>query len=102
MENKADTEWHAYVTAKLKEGDQRMNELATEMNEVKAQLVENTQATTRVEANTSEMLDVFLSWRGAMKVIEMTGRLARPLAYILTLFAAFVGFWAALKSGVGK
>lgn len=64
-------------------------------------LASNSESTARVEKNTAEMLVVFESWRGAMRALEMIGRMARPLGYIATLAAAIAGTWAALKSGAG-
>ena len=50
--------------------------------------------------DTAEMLAVFKSWQGAMKVMDMIGSLAKPLGYIAALIAAVVGIWNAMKSGV--
>lgn len=91
----------------LAEGDKRMNSLADEVTAVKleqaqfrVELAENTNATKRIEANTSEMLDVFESWKGAMKVLTWIGKAAKPLGYLVGLGASMAAFWAALKGGV--
>lgn len=91
----------------LTEGDKRMNTLADEVTVVKleqarfrVELAENTSATKRVEQNTSEMLDVFEGWKGAMKVLTWIGKAAKPLGYIVGLGASIAAFWTAMKSGV--
>lgn len=86
-------EFNTHVLNALKSGDGRMNKM-------EMLLSENTKSTSRTEKNTAEMLDVFQSWKGAMRALEMIGKLAKPLSYILGVGAALVAFWTALKSGV--
>lgn len=91
----------------LAEGDKRMNSLTDEVTAIKleqaqfrVELAENTNATKRIEANTAELLDVFESWKGAMKVLTWIGKAAKPLGYLVGLGASMAAFWAALKGGV--
>ena len=91
----------------LAEGDKRMDSLTDEVTAIKlehaqfrVELAENTSATKRIEANTAEMLDVFESWKGAMKVLTWIGKAAKPLGYLVGLGASIAAFWAALKGGV--
>ena len=91
----------------LAEGDKRMDSLTDEVTAIKleqaqfrVELAENTNATKRIEANTAEMLDVFESWKGAMKVLTWIGKAAKPLGYLVGLGASMAAFWAAIKSGV--
>ena len=71
-----------------------------EQSQFRAELAENTKATKRIEANTAEMLDVFESWKGAMKVLTWIGKAAKPLGYLVGLGASIAAFWTAIKSGV--
>lgn len=96
-----------YVAEELAEGDKRMDSLTDEVTAIKleqaqfrVELAENTNATKRIEANTAEMLDVFESWKGAMKVLNWIGKAAKPLGYVVGLGASITAFWAALKAGV--
>ena len=91
----------------LAEGDKRMDSLTDEVTAIKleqaqfrVELAENTNATKRIEANTAEMLDVFESWKGAMKVLNWIGKAAKPIGYVVGMGASIAAFWAALKSGV--
>jgi len=103
----ADENFEQYVAEELALGDKRMDSLADEVTAIKleqaqfrVELAENTKATKRIEANTAEMLDVFESWKGAMKVLNWIGKAAKPLGYVVGLGASIAAFWAALKAGV--
>lgn len=96
-----------YVAEELAEGDKRMDSLTDEVTAIKleqaqfrVELAENTNATKRIEANTAEMLDVFESWKGAMKVLNWIGKAAKPIGYVVGMGASIAAFWAALKGGV--
>lgn len=91
----------------LAQGDKRMDSLTDEVTAIKleqaqfrVELAENTNATKRIEAHTAEMLDVFESWKGAMKVLNWIGKAAKPLGYVVGLGASIAAFWAAFKGGV--
>ena len=95
------------LTDELAEEDKRMDSLTDEVTAIKleqaqfrVELAENTNATNRIEANTAEMLDVFESWKGAMKVLNWIGKAAKPIGYVVGLGASIAAFWAALKGGV--
>ena len=53
-----------------------------------------------IKTDTAEMLEVFESWKGAMRVMEMIGKLAKPLGYIVGFGASVAAFWTAMKSGI--
>ena len=95
------------VARALDKGDRRMNSLADEITAVKLEqaefrhlLKENTDDTKAIKADTAELLEVFESWKGAMRVMEMLGKLAKPLGYIVGFGASVAAFWAAMKSGI--
>lgn len=100
-------EFNNYVAKELRAGDKRMDEIVKtvaaiqiEQASAKVLLAENTATIQEIKTDTAEMLTVFKSWQGAMKVMDMIGSLARPLGYIAALIAAVVGVWTAMKSGV--
>ena len=91
----------------LAEGDKRMDSLADEVTAIKleqaqfrVELADNTSATKRIESNTAEMLDVFESWKGAMKVLNWIGKAAKPVGYLVGLGSSIAAFWTAMKSGI--
>lgn len=70
------------------------------MDKIEADLKTNNEATKRIEANTTEMLTFFNSVQGAFRVLDMLGKLAKPLAYILMVVGSLVGLWFTFKNGV--
>ena len=100
-------EFNNYVAHALRAGDRRMDEIVktvaaiqVEQASAKVLLAENTATIQEIKTDTAEMLAVFKSWQGAMKVMEMIGKLAKPLGYIVGLGASIAAFWNAMKSGV--
>ena len=101
-------EFNDYVAKELRAGDRRMDEIVKtiaaiqiEQASAKVLLAENTETIKEIKTDTADMLEVFESWKGAMRVMEMIGKLAKPLGYIVGLGASIAAFWAAMKSGVG-
>lgn len=100
-------EFNDYVAKELRAGDKRMDEIVKtiaaiqiEQANAKVLLAENTETINEIKANTADMLEVFESWKGAMRVMEMLGKLAKPLGYIVGFGASVAAFWASMKSGV--
>lgn len=95
------------IHADLADGDKRMFDLAQEITVIKLEqsdfrreLQANTEATKGIKADTAELLEVFESFRAAMKVLDWIGRAAKPLGYIIGLCASVAALWTAMKSGV--
>lgn len=100
-------DFHNYVAQELRAGDKRMDEIVAtvaiiqaEQASAKVLLAENTETIKQIKTDTADMLDVFDSWKGAMKALEMIGKLAKPLGYVIGLGASIAAFWTALKSGI--
>ena len=100
-------EFNDYVAKELRAGDKRMDEIVKtiaaiqiEQASAKVLLAENTETIKQIKTDTADMLEVFESWKGSMRVMEMIGKLAKPLGYIVGLGASIAAFWAAMKSGV--
>ena len=100
-------EFRNYVANELRAGDRRMDEIVntvaqiqTEQASAKVLLAANTETIAQIKTDTAEMLSVFESWKGAMRAMEMLGKLAKPLGYIVGLGASMAAFWVALKSGI--
>ena len=100
-------EFNDYVAKELRAGDKRMDEIVKTVSQIQAEqasakvlLAANTETIAQIKTDTAEMLGVFESWKGAMKVMEMVGKLAKPLGYIVGFGASVAAFWATMKSGV--
>jgi hypothetical protein len=77
---------------RLDSGDERMAR-------IESALLANTEATARVETNTSDMVEAFGNLKGAFKVFNWIGRAAKPLGYIAGAIAAIISLWTAFKAG---
>lgn len=100
-------DFNNYVAQELRAGDKRMDEIVAtvaiiqaEQASAKVLLAENTETIKQIKTDTADMLDVFESWKGAMKALEMIGKLAKPLGYVIGLGASIAAFWTAIKSGI--
>ena len=83
------------IEDRLKEGDAAMKQL-------KDDLAENTAATKRIDASTADIVEFFQSMKGAFKVLNWIGQLARPISAIVAFCVALWGVWIAFKTGVPK
>lgn len=68
------------------------------LDDFESRLEENTTLTKRIDTNTADMVELFNSWKGAMKVLDVLGRVAKPLLAIGGLIAAMFAW----KTGTGK
>ena len=69
-------------------------EIAVEANRVTAAA-----AVLAVTTSNAEMLGFFNNMKGAFKVFDMVGKLAKPLGYIVGLMAAIAGLWYTVRHG---
>ncbi|WKB52324.1 hypothetical protein [Eleftheria terrae] len=74
-------------------------DLVARVERLEAGMQENTEATRRVEANTGELVEFFSSVKGAFRVFNWIGTVARPIGYIAAAIAALAGAWSAFKGG---
>ena len=80
-------EFNDYVAKELRAEDKRMDGIVKtvaaiqiEQASAKVLLAENTETIKEVKTDTADMLEVFESWKGAMRVMEMIGKLfMRPI-----------------------
>ena len=54
-----------------------------------------------LRAQLADLLIFFEAMRGAFKVLHWLARLAKPVAYIVMLGTACMGFWTAVRAGGG-
>lgn len=75
---------------RLDAGDERMTR-------IEGGLEANTRLTQQLASNTAEIVEFFDAMRGAFRVLNWIGKLARPLAAIATLAASVAGLWAVMR-----
>lgn len=91
LERRTETTWHTYVRERLSEQEARMDR-------IDAKLDANSEATERVALSTAGIVDMMSSWAGAMKTIEATGKVLKPMTWIVGFFTALAGLWVTLRS----
>ena len=67
------------------------------MTRIEGSISENTQLTQQLATSTAEIVEFFAAMKGALKVLNWIGKLARPLAAIATLAASVAGLWAVMR-----
>lgn len=92
------------INQRLDEGDARMGRIEGDVGDVRADIAAvrkdletNTKATQAVATNTAELVEMFQAMKGALKVLNWIGSWAKPLAYVIGLGTAALGFWTAIK-----
>lgn len=68
-------------------------DLSRQMHRVREQLDENTATTTRIKTDTSELRELMVAFKGAMRVLDLVGKAAKPLGYIAALAAGVIALW---------
>lgn len=76
--------------ARLADGDEAIQQ-------IKADLATNTAATTRIEADTRDIVLFFESMKGAFRVLNWIGKLASPMGKIIGFFTAAYVAWQLVK-----
>lgn len=62
-------------------------------------LAKNTSITNTTAHSTADLLSILTACRGAFKVLEYIGKLAKPLGYILALGTTIIGLWTTFRLG---
>ncbi len=83
----------------VKEHDGRLEEGGAVIKQIKDDLASNTASTKRVESSTDEIVDFFNSVKGAFKVLNWIGKLAKPLGAIIAFCVALWTAWLAFAGG---
>lgn len=90
LEHRLGVAWRAYASERFAENEARMVLLETKLDA-------NSAATERVELSTAGIVDMMLSWTGAMKTIDGIGKFLRPITWIVGFCTAVAGAIAALR-----
>ena len=97
---------NAKLAERLDVGDERMSRIESDLVLVGENLAQNTtmtkHAAVMAEAtaeNTRDLVEFFTAFKGAFRVLEYIGKLAKPLGYIAAVGTAVTGLWATFKGG---
>jgi len=89
----------AAVEAELQSIRERLATGDETMASLRADLAENTSATIRTESNTAEIVEFFMAMKGAFKVLNWIGALAKPITALVALAAVTWGAFLTIKTG---
>lgn len=82
----------AAIAKRLVEGDERMDNIEASIDAARKEQHE-------IRLQMTDMLEFFQAMRGAFKVLNWIGALARPVAAIVGLGVALTGAWTAVRGG---
>ncbi len=85
------------IDRRLDKGAQRMGRIESDLAAMRSRLESNAAIMQKVLDSTAEIVEFFASMRGAMRVLDWIGKLARPVAGIVGLCAALVALWTAIR-----
>lgn len=77
----------------------RFTAQSARMDSLDEKVEANTVEIKRIADSTAGIVELMQSWTGAMKTIEATGKVLKPLTWIIGFFTALAGLWAALRGG---
>ncbi len=83
------------ITKRFDKGVKRMQAIETELHAAREELRQLCQ----LREDMAEMLDFFKAMKGAFKVLNWVGALAKPLAGLVALGVALAAAWAAARGG---
>lgn len=72
---------------------QQIDDLKHRMTTLEIAVVENTELTATVKADTKELVDAFKSAQGAWKFFGFLSNVAKPVMWLVGLGAAVMHFW---------
>lgn len=81
------------INERLDDGDARM--AAIELD-----LAANTKATQELVKSVAGVIEFFLMFTGAAKTLDLLGRAAKPMGYILGVLTGAVTLWLAVKAAI--
>ena len=85
------------IDRRLTKGAERMAHIEGDLAAMRTKLESNAESMQKVLDSTTEIVSFFDSMRGAMRVLDWIGKLARPVAGIIGMCAALVALWTAIR-----
>ena len=89
------------INDRFDKGSERMAAIERDLKALAQGHHEERQELQELKQQLAEMLEFFTAMKGAFKVLNWVGKVAKPLAAIVMLGGACVGFWTAIKTGGG-
>jgi len=77
----------------------RMDSMDKRQEEVQMKLEENTEATTRIEASTREVVQLLESMKGAARILELIAKVFKPIGVLIGVGVSVWGMVSMIKGG---
>ncbi|MNT76515.1 hypothetical protein D3C72_2155290 [compost metagenome] len=81
--------------------EENFQALVARVDTIEAELKRNSETTSRVEANTADIVEAFQAAAGAFKALNWIGKIARPVGYVAAAVSGIVAAWSGVK-GIWK
>lgn len=91
--------WRTLVDQRLNAGALATQTLQTGLDANTAATEKIQQTVSEVQANTSELVYLLNSFKGAFYVLDKLGKLAKPIGYIVAVVTGIIALISAVKSG---
>ncbi|BCX53700.1 hypothetical protein CTYAZ2_32800 [Comamonas testosteroni] len=85
------------INERFDKGSERMAAIERDLKAVAQGLHQDRQELQELKQQLAEMLEFFTAMKGAFKVLNWVGKVAKPLAAIVMLGGSCVGLWTAIK-----
>ena len=85
------------INERFDKGSERMAAIERDLKAATQGLHEVRQELQERNQQMADLLEFFTAMKGAFKVLNWVGKVAKPLAAIVMLGGACVGFWTAIK-----
>ncbi|MGU3628004.1 hypothetical protein [Comamonas sp. C24C] len=90
------------VNKRFNQGSERMAAIERDLKAATQGLHEVRQELHQRNQQMADLLEFFTAMKGAFKVFNWVGKVAKPLAAIVMLGGACVAFWTAVKGGASR
>lgn len=87
------------ITIALQNAQERLSNSEQQMEDLRKRVQENTEITSTLLAQTQEMVAFYSAMKGAFKVLNVIGAVAKPISAIFAMGAAILAIWTSVKGG---
>lgn len=89
----------AHIERRMGNGSSRMARIENDVSSVRGDLSENTDMTKSMVSSMADILAFFTAMKGAFRVLNWIGRVAKPVAAIGAMVAALITAYTAWRAG---
>ena len=90
------------IHERLDKGGERMTAIEHDLQTLAQKHYDERKELQELKQQLAELLEFFTAMKGAFKVLNWVGKVAKPLTAIVMLGGACVAFWTAVKGGTSR